>query len=157
MKGKLNAEKVTPNWVLPDFEYEAGEISRVISDFLNLELTEENVSKINRTIQQGHVIELDEEIWARLDNTDSYENVELGKIEQVYEIIELSNKELDPKYHRDVKTIFDGMINKSPMQMPIIIQNKENLYHLVSGNKRLMVCRALKINPKVICAKVKHD
>ena len=49
---------------------------------------------------------------------------------------------------------FDGEQPKNKVEMPLILKDKNGQSHLVSGNTRLMICRALGITPRVIIGKL---
>lgn len=152
MSEKTYFESYKPNWIRPEIKKEMGEIKRVLQYFLGLEVTSESVDYLVKIIEKSEPVKLTTDIWQNLENTDSWHNIEYGEVEEVYKKIEKSNQKLEPRYRRNAYTIVKGM-KSGNMEMPIIIK-KEGVYHLVSGNTRLMVCRALKITPQVVICSI---
>lgn len=141
------------NWIRPDPEREKGEIERVLCGFLGLELNEENFKRLVSIIEKAAIVELSDEAWEILENTDSFHNIRTGHIEDVEKITEDYNRDLPQEKRRSVAMIKEGFMSGREMQLPIIVMNIKGIMHLLSGNTRLMVARALGIRPKVIIAK----
>ncbi len=142
------------NWVRPDMESERGEIERVVIGFLGLEPSKENVDHVIDIINKSETTELTEELWASLENTDSYHNVRPGHFEDARQAIDESNSELASENKRDFKKLLRVFENGHGIEIPTIIK-KDGILHLVSGNTRLMICRASGIKPKVIIGEYK--
>jgi hypothetical protein len=87
----------------------------------------------------GDEVTLTDEMWSRLENTDSYD------INSEEEAIELARY-----YGKDIQSILAA--EKTPPAL--ILQYSPNKYYLVGGNTRLMVARAKGINPQVILATI---
>jgi hypothetical protein len=87
----------------------------------------------------GDEVTLTDEMWSRLENTDSYD------INSEEEAIELAQY-----YGKDIQSIL--VAEKTPPAL--ILQYSPNKYYLVGGNTRLMVARAKGINPQVILATI---
>ena len=139
-------------WIRPDLDRERGEIERVLKEFLGQEPNEENIRNFEIAVNNTTKVELSDEQWESLENTDSFHNVRPGHLEDVTNILDASNQELSPKNRRDLKKHLGRFIGNTPIEAPIIVKNKDGKLHLVSGNTRLMVCRLLGIRPKVIIA-----
>lgn len=146
-----------PDWVKPDFDKEASEIKRILEDFLNQEPSEENVGKIIDILKETPSTQLNYETWSMVENTDSFKNIGPGDIEKAREKCEGYNKELPPDKKRDFEDILSGFTEGKEMQMPVIIKSKNGLLHLLSGNTRLMISRALNIQPQVIIGEVEWE
>jgi hypothetical protein len=84
--------------------------------------------------EEGKLIELKEEIWNKMKNTDSY------KIKNLQEAKNMSNF-----YKRDI----DSILQATSLPAPIVVKDTKGQYILVAGNTRLMVSRALKVTPKI--------
>jgi len=67
----LESIKATPEWVRPDLQEEIGEIERVLVEFLNKEPSQENIAVVLRALESAPVVDLSEEDWQHLENTDS--------------------------------------------------------------------------------------
>jgi hypothetical protein len=143
-----------PNWIQPDLKKEQGEIERVVREFLKKEPDQENIDTIIYTLESAPLIDLSEEEWRLLENTDSFNNVRPGNIEDAKRITEEYNLELAPENRRTFASILKGFSGGN-MEAPTILKNAHGILHLISGNTRLMVARALGIRPKVIIAEVK--
>jgi hypothetical protein len=147
--------KSEPVWVRPNVEKEEGEIERVVHTFFPAESFEISVAKIKEAIKNLLPIELSDEEWSTLENTDSFTNVRIGHIEDVESITEKYNESLSSENKRNVQSIVDGFQEGKEMEMPIIFKNETGQLHLISGNTRLMVARVLSIRPRVLIVEVK--
>ncbi len=90
----------------------------------------------------GKEVTLTDEIWSRLENTDSYD------IDSEEEAVELARQ-----YGKDIQSILAA--EKTPPAL--ILQYSPNKYYLVGGNTRLMVARAKGINPQIILGTVEYE
>lgn len=150
----MEERKINPDWIRPDLQEERGEIERVIVEFLKKEPNAENVSAVVSALESAPVVDLSDEEWELLENTDSHlDNVRPGHIEDAEKINNIYNLELPPENRRDFKKTLAGFLNGSKMKMPTILRDKTGKLHLVSGNTRLMISRALSVRPKVIIGK----
>ncbi len=124
-------------WVIPSFRKERGEIERVAEHF---GLDDLFVEKFLSHEATAVLVPLTDEIWCKLENTDS-DSVKSGDWEFVAKCAE--------QVHRDWQTLKDQMLVGSEMDAPIIYHSN-GTYHLVSGNTRLMVAKALEVTPHVV-------
>jgi hypothetical protein len=147
--------EITPNWIRPDMRNEAGEIVRVIRDFLGQEPSSETVQEITRMLQSAPEVELSDEVWATVENTDSFHHVRSGHLEDAENLTAEYNAVLPVENRRDFNKLLDGFKNGSPMELPAIIRDRQGKMHLISGNTRLMIARALRLQPKVIIGDMK--
>jgi hypothetical protein len=131
---------------------ERGEIRRVIEEFLGQSSTEENIKRVVELLESAPMEELTEQMWARLENSDSYD-VAPGDIEKVKSLLEEHDRDLPPEKRRDLAVIENGFKQGLSMKAPMILERNDRL-HLVSGNTRLMVSRAFGARPQVIIGKV---
>lgn len=120
------------DWVVPSLGDELGEFERVAKTF-GVQLT-----SLISLFRNGTVEEMDEETWSQLENTQSRSRTELW---QVFEAAANSG--------RDAQGLLDAFRAGKPMQAPIVLFLADGSAHLVSGNTRLMMCRALGERPKV--------
>lgn len=126
-------------FVFPSYENEKGEIRRVAelfspndpNEFIRLFLERYSLAKL---------IYLTDDIWSKLDNTDSFDILEGD-----WEAVEDAALENDRDYMKFRKAIESGR----PLPAPIIVKVGER-YHKVAGNTRLMVARALGITPQAL-------
>ncbi len=123
----------------PQFEYELGEIERVATTF-----KPDNVKNFVREFvmrgRQTELTDLTEDIWAKLENTDSYD-IQLGDWKMVADMASQNQREWESK-----KTALE-----SGEALPVaIIMKMGDVYHKVAGNTRLMIERALGLVPKVV-------
>ena len=89
--------------------------------------------------ERSQFIDLDEQLWSQLKNTDSVD-VAKGGWDTV-------RRECEGK--RDWQSIRKLLETGGRIDAPIIVK-LPNEYHLVSGNTRLMCAKALGIVPKVL-------
>lgn len=145
--------EIAPQWIRPNVQNERGEIKRAIQEFLSEDSTEENIKRVLAILESSPLLDLSDEEWAALENTDSFHNVRVGHIEDAEQINERYNQELKPENKRDFEALLGAFRVGRPMEAPTILKNKGKL-HLVSGNTRLMIARALNGQPKVIIGEV---
>ncbi len=135
-------EPIPEYFIFPDITKERGEFERVADTF-----GVDSETLVFLASEEGRLRDLSNEIWEKLDNTDS-NKYEKDNWEAVREFSEMCGRDwLDLK-----KKIEKG----NRIDAPIIMKYGE-LYHLVSGNTRLMVARALGIIPKVLVFEYIHD
>lgn len=131
-------------FAFPDIEAERGEFERVAATF-----GVDSDTLIFLAQEEGKLVDLPMDVWDTLENTDS-DTVVQGDWDRVGEIYS------GPEYHRDWreyrKRIEGGMSVDAP-----IIMKYDGVYHLISGNTRLVVSRALGITPKVLLFEYIHD
>jgi hypothetical protein len=128
-KAKVRLESKSPLLWIPILQAENEEIERT-ADELGLPY-----DTVYNSLVNGDEVTLTDEMWSRLENTDSYD------INSEEEAIELARH-----YGKDIQSILAA--EKTPPAL--ILQYSPNKYYLVGGNTRLMVARAKGINPQVI-------
>lgn len=154
MENLPNQEKFE-NWVRPNLKNERSEIERTLREFIGLSPNNIDIENILASIESAPITQLTEADWAQLENTDSFDSVRPGHLEDVEQIIEEYNQDQSRGTQRNVQTLVDAFNTGAEMEAPVILKNESVKMHLVSGNTRLMVARALGIQPRVIIAKYK--
>jgi hypothetical protein len=119
----------------PDFIDELGEFKRVADVFG----VDESVLLF--LAEEGKMEYLSDEVWSKLENTDSF-SIKEGD----WAGVEAHSSAHTPR--RDWEVIKHGIESNEQVPAPIIVK-KGDVYHLVSGNTRLMVCRTLGVVPRV--------
>ncbi len=132
----MESEPKFVNWVKPDVSHEIGEIERT-SKTLGIP-----IDKIKIAIEKAEIVNLDDQVWSLLENTDSCD------VQSLEDVARLADQ-----VSRDYKAIAEAYLAGKPMQSPIVIRHG-NTFHLISGNTRLMVARALNIAPKVLICEI---
>jgi hypothetical protein len=121
------------NWIIPEVEEEKEEIERTA---IALDL---DFDDLYSDTENGKLTVLTDDIWEKLDNTDSW-NIE--SLQQA--------KELAEEYEKNIDAIIEGFISENiSMPAPIVLKYSEEDYYLIAGNTRLMVAKAFKVRPKV--------
>jgi len=148
---KLSPEApvLEPIFIFPSIKNEMGEIERVAQHYA----PNEREGFIQRFLEKSKVQELEdlkEEVWSNLENTDSYD-IEPNGWSTVEDHISYTNKTSDAT--RDWQLIKTKMEHGEDLDAPIVLKHG-NIYHLVSGNTRLMVARALGKTPKVLFVEI---
>ncbi len=131
---KESFEEPTPHFKWPDIEAEGGEFERVAKKF------EIDESVLMFQARDGELVDLDEDMWSNLENTDS-NRFSPGDLETAHRFAAEAGRDSHNLLHR----IETG----ETLDAPIIMQIGDT-YHLVAGNTRLMVARAKGIRPKVL-------
>lgn len=152
---QLQTPENSVNWVRPNLQNERSEIERTLREFVGLEPTDVDIEGVIEIIQSAPMVDLEDEEWEKLDNTDSFHNVRPDHIEDAQKITEEYNQDVARGNQRSVDTLVEGFTNGKEMETPVILRKETGETHLVSGNTRLMISRALRIKPKVIIAEFK--
>ncbi len=134
---------------LPNVEEERGEIERVARKY-SPENPAAFVSSFLEKAKHGTLTDLTEEMWSTLDNTDSFDIPRDGW-EKVAEHVAHTNTETGAS--RSWENLRRKMEQGGPLAAPIILRHGGEL-HLVSGNTRLMVARALGNKPKILLVEI---
>jgi hypothetical protein len=121
----------------PDFEAEIGEFERVSIKFGI------PVSDLLRSAESAELNFIEDDVWESLENTDST-NIKPGDWAEVDTLAKQAERDWE-----EVKRKIEAGVEYAPI---ILKHNGE--YHLVSGNTRLMVCKAMGIVPKVLVFEV---
>jgi len=114
---------------------ERSEIERVAQEF-NVPIPDVEYAFI-----AGNMIVLSDDIWSKLENTDSY------NIKSLEDAIALAKE-----YGKDWKPTLAAIKANKAMNPPLILNYDKDKYHLVGGNTRLMFLKALGKIPKVLLA-----
>lgn len=132
------------NWQKVDLKKEGGELIRTLKltygeDF-TIDKNRELFSRIVDAYDSAELKALDDSIWSELENTDSHD-IRIGDFEKIENLI---------GDRRDWSSMKDSFDNQKDVEAAIIAHLPNDTYHLVSGNTRLCVAKALGIKPKVI-------
>ncbi len=146
---KEKESQIATAFIFPDVEKERGEIERVAQKY-NPQNPEVFVRTFYERVQGAKLVDLTEEMWRVLDNTDSFE-IALDGWKEVAAQIEHTNKETGAE--RNWEDLKQKMEQGRELDAPIIFKHAGEL-HLVSGNTRLMVARAFGIVPKVLIVEI---
>lgn len=133
-------------FTFPDLKYEMGEIERTAKTFAPdkfQEFMRDFIVEATKT----KLVDLSEDVWSKLENTDSFDITE-GDWDTVN--YHASAEEVN----RDWKSKREAMEAGKEIHAPIILKIGD-IYHKVAGNTRLMVARALGISPKVLIVEMK--
>ena len=122
-------------WIMPDIQKEMEEFE-LTSDILNIDLN----NLIDATYD-AELVPLDELVWRSLLNTESYE-IKRGDLDAVNSIA--------AKYDRDVESILDAFAQGGALPAPIVLIRKNSKPYLIGGNTRLMVARAMGVQPMIL-------
>lgn len=124
----------TVTWVYPDIDDEMNEIERT-SQELDIDL-----QRLIDSFQHARLITLNDNIWSRLDNTDSYD-IEQSDIETV--------TRLSSQYGKDLRSILKVFDHGGSLPAPIVLKS-QGRYYLIAGNTRLMAARVHGVIPNVL-------
>lgn len=127
---------------LPNIESERGEFERVAEKF------EIDSSVLMFLARDGKMVQLTEALLSNLENTDA-RDIEKDNFEALDRLLQNENS----SHQRDWRDIYTKLSNGTPIDTPIVMKYRDT-YHLVSGNTRLMVARALDIKPTVLLFEV---
>lgn len=149
MESLSNSESFKPNFVFPDAEEQRGEIGRVAEKF-----SPDNpypfALRLYESIRTGTLMEMNEVMWQSLDNTDS-NHLSEGDWDTLDNLI--AEKNSNTGSNRDWKYLRQKIEQGKELYAPIVLKYGDKL-HLVSGNTRLMVARALGVTPVVLLVEI---
>ena len=112
---------------------EESEIERTAEEF-NIPIPD-----VRYAFEAGNMVVLSDDIWSKLENSDSYE------VNSLEDAIELANK-----YGKDWKPTLAAIKADKNIDPPMVLNYDKDKYHLVGGNTRLMFYKALGKIPKVL-------
>lgn len=138
-------ESHEPSFVFPVLQNEHGEIERVAHAYCP-DSVETFIQSFYESAQGADLTDLTEDMWQSLENTDSFD-IPIEGWDKVNEHIVHTNEQTGA--HRDWEDIQQKMEGGQALDAPIILKYKGST-HLVSGNTRLMVARALGKTPQVL-------
>ncbi len=133
------------HFTFPNLLAEIGEIERV-ADLYAPNNKEKFIEAFQRIASKTEIETLTEDAWRTLENTDSY-NILAGDWVTVTGHVQHYNAATNAD--RDWQALRKAFESGKAIDAPIIVKTKSGL-HLVSGNTRLMMCRAFSIRPKVL-------
>jgi len=87
----------------------------------------------------GSMVVLSDDIWSKLENSDSYE------VNSLDDAIKLAIE-----YSKDYKPTLDAIKADKTINPPMVLNYDKDKYYLVGGNTRLMFYKALGKTPKVL-------
>jgi len=133
---RAEGEKRKVTWVSPNIDEEMPEFE-LTSETLNIDL---NI--LIDAAQDAKLVPLDEfSMWRYLLNTESYK-IKKGDMDAVYSIAS--------KYGRDVESIINAFVQGGTLPAPIVLVRKNLKPYLIGGNTRLMVARAMGVQPLIL-------
>jgi len=123
------------NWQKPNWEDELCELKRTSRDLkLKYSFLKE------KCIKKGFLTDLDYNFWSKLENTSSFK---ISDLSDVYDFL------VKVERTRDWQKIVLGFKNNDKIPSPIVCIKSDNIPYLVGGNTRLMISKALGIQPKI--------
>lgn len=93
------------------------------------------VDDLQYAFETGNEVLLSDNIWSKLENTNSYKIKSLKQIDKLV---------------KNWKPIFNAIKNEEQLPLPMVLEYGEGKYYLVAGNTQLMIYRALEIKPTVL-------
>ena len=125
----------------PNLETERGEFVRVGSAF-----GIDDSVLMYQAEHEGSMIKLTDDMWSQVRNTESYHVAVDGHDEAA---------EIALRHSRNYHAVAEQMYTE-PIDAPIIMKYGD-IYHLVSGNTRLMAARAYGVTPNVWMFEVEEN
>ena len=139
MDQNQNILKDTPTnklvkWTMPDIQREMDELQRTADTF------KIDLNNLIQATKRSRLVPLDEITWRSMKNTDSY-GIKKGDMKTV--------NSLGGGYGKDVGSIINAFQQGGTLPAPIILMQNNEPY-LVGGNTRLMVSRAMGVQPMIL-------
>jgi hypothetical protein len=123
----------------PDLSREEGEMARTARE-LSIP-----VDEVRGALDRGQLTELSEDMWARLENSDSF-SLERGELAEAEKIAK--------QYKRDLKKFVTAIKAGDKIDAPLVLMKDNEIPYLVAGNTRLMAARVLGLRPRVWLGKL---
>jgi hypothetical protein len=139
-----SSESRSEQFRFPDINAEQGEFERTGKAY-----GLDHIELMRQAETMGRLMELSEEVWSRLGNTDSFDIGESG-----WNTVRQHSDSQEVK--RDWESLKNLLVRGDAVDAPIIMKRRGE-YHLVSGNTRLMVARALGMRPHVLLFEIHED
>lgn len=133
-----------PVFLFPDVEKERGEIERVAGEVFGEKDARDFFQRFSDAARSATLEDLSEDMWRRLLNTDSHDIPLAG-----WSDVEACAVEGHADHPRDWQALRSSYEQGASIEAPIVM-NAGGTLHLVAGNTRLMVARALGVTPKVL-------
>jgi G3E family GTPase len=141
----LNPKLEKEIFVFPDVKKEMGEIMRAAEKYSPADPKKFALEFYEKS-KVSSLIDLSEDLWIKLENTDSFD-IQKNDWEKIEEHIHYTNNETGAQ--RDWQKFKNFFESNYQVDAPIILKY-QGILHKVSGNTRLMVARALGKTPKVL-------
>lgn len=123
---------------------EMDEIERAVQDLSRDGDLETTVQDMVDAFVNGKEIQITDDIWKKLENTESNE-VKKGEMKKVVEIAK--------KYNKTSPHILKKSLLKDDYNRPLIVKFGDR-YHLVAGNTRLCTAAAMGMKPQVLIGEI---
>jgi hypothetical protein len=124
---------------------EIDELQRAVQDLKRDEDIDISLGKLVTVFAKSKEVELTDDIWDNLENTESNEIVK-GDLDAV--------KAIAKRYGKTNPEILVKAIKSDEYDRPLIVKFDGGRYHLVAGNTRLCTAKAIGVTPKVFIADV---
>jgi hypothetical protein len=123
------------DWQRPPIDKHLDKFGKIVNKY---GMTEDQIMKAFRSAQ---MIELTDNMWSHLKNTDSWTKVQKGDMQSMMRAVKENNK------------LATDLMNKMKLSQsitaPIILKTKGH-YHVLLGNNVLRVAKALDVRPTVM-------
>lgn len=133
--------------IRPDIEGEMDEIQRLSQDLKRDEDIDVSADEIVKSFENSEEQTLTDEIWVKLENTESNE-IEEGDWDSVMKVARMYKKTNPKKLKKSIET--------GEYKRPLIVKLGER-YILMAGNTRLCTAAAMGVNPKVFIADIEVE
>lgn len=137
-------------WYKDSFEKEAAEFNRTIKELLGKDATPEQINNLLNKMKDSYSSArpqmLTDSVWRGLRNTDSWGTLMMNHVKDVIKRNATINGQ------RTVIPIIKEIIGPRA-RCPIVLQHN-NYYTLIAGNTRLMICKLLEIQPRIVVVKI---
>ena len=134
------------NWQKVRFDDESDEFDRVTSELSKGKSDSHwdmTFNQLKSNYSKSKLELLSENIWRNLGNTDSYKTDTIKKINAAIRANSSSG-------HRDIYKVLNEILTGKP-RAPIILKfSQREKFTLIAGNTRLMGCKLIGIQPKVV-------
>jgi cytidyltransferase-like protein len=145
-KAKVNTDATPVDVDLKERKYQNQDdtfAAYVASEETEIERTAEEfnipIPDVRYAFQAGSMAVLSDDIWSKLENSDSYE------VNSLDDAIKLATG-----YNKDFDSTLAAIKADKTIDPPMVLNYDKNKYYLVAGNTRLMFYKALGKIPKVL-------
>ena len=128
----LKEMKKTVRYIKPSLDIERSELERT-AEFFGYD-----IDRLIENFEDGELSKLDEKDWQKLENTDSNQINDLKQAEK-----------LAISYGKGFDLVKNQIIVDKKIEAPIVLYRKRKPPYLIGGNTRLMMLKALGIQPMI--------
>jgi hypothetical protein len=121
------------SWKQSDFSYESDQFKKIAVEL------KQDIKNLEKNYKNASMAVLTDNMWSSLSNTESW------NIKTAQEYVTIAKRK-----NKNYRQIAFDLLHANKQHCPIAIRLADNSLRLIAGDVRLMLCRLLKIQPKIV-------